>query len=94
MAGKSGGKEIWKSKSLKGGDLATFDLSVQDFKTLELRTGDGGGVPNPGWGLWPGPRPAKRFGYIDFNEPNPSPCDSKQRNESCATAKAFDPPSV
>ena len=46
------GKEIWKSKPLEGSEIATFDLSVQGVKTLELVTDDGGNGANSDWGLW------------------------------------------
>ncbi len=49
------GKELWRSKLLREGETAPFDLVVKDAKTLEMRVEDGGNTASSDWGLWLNP---------------------------------------
>ncbi|WP_395753243.1 NPCBM/NEW2 domain-containing protein [Prosthecobacter sp.] len=45
------GRELWKSKVLKAGDLAAFDVEVRGVKKLTLRIEGKDGI-NGAWGAW------------------------------------------
>ncbi len=53
------GKELWRSKTIREGDAAPFDIAVKDAKTLELQVEDSGDGASSDWGLWLNPTLAR-----------------------------------
>jgi hypothetical protein len=49
---KGDGKELWRTKTLEGGGLEAFNLSVEGVNEIELITGDAGDGNGSDWGLW------------------------------------------
>ncbi|NNM28422.1 MAG: glycosyl hydrolase family 98 [Akkermansiaceae bacterium] len=46
------GKELWRSKTLKPGTVADYEIDVTGAGKLELRTGDAGDGTGADWGVW------------------------------------------
>jgi hypothetical protein len=46
------GKEVYRSPLVKTGELAPFELNIEDVSRLELRTEDGGDGETGDWALW------------------------------------------
>jgi hypothetical protein len=48
----AGGREVWKSKLLKEGETASYDLPIKGAQRLEFKVSDGGDGNGSDWGLW------------------------------------------
>ncbi|MDF1849357.1 MAG: NPCBM/NEW2 domain-containing protein [Verrucomicrobiales bacterium] len=49
------GKQLWKSKTIKGGAPVAFDVNLTGVQRLKLQVDDAGDGNGSDWGLWLGP---------------------------------------